>query len=161
MDLGSRLVIVADTPALAKDLFTWLAADGYQPTVATTFASAKVHLQTHPQLVISQVKLREYNGLHVALRARHQGIPAVVIGEPDMVLEREAKKFGVTYVKLDDLRRERILALARELIPSACLMWPPPPAAATDDAPDQSQALCDVGTSGHQEDGSRVASRLR
>ena len=121
MNLRSQLVIVAKTPALANNLLTWLVADGYRPTVATTYATATVHLQTGPRLVISQLRLGEYNGLHVALRARAKGIPTVVIGEPDVVLERDAKEIGVTYVRLDELRRERILELAQELIPSTRL----------------------------------------
>jgi DNA-binding NtrC family response regulator len=126
MNIRSQLVIVAETPGLANDLRTWLVADGYRPTVATTYASAKVHLQTRPRLVISQMKLGEYNGLHVALRARAEGIPTVVVGESDMVLERDAREFGVTYVTLDELRRDRILDLARDMIPSTRVVMPAP-----------------------------------
>jgi len=116
MDLRPRVLIVADTPALTEDLLGWLVPGGYQSTVATTFASAVIQLRTRPHLVISQLRLGAYNGLHVALRARGGGIPAVVIGEPDTVLEREARQFGAIFVKRDELARERMLAVAQELI---------------------------------------------
>ena len=118
MDLGPRVLIVADTPALTEDLLGWLVPGGYQSTVATTFACAMRQLRTHPQLVISQLRLGAYNGLHVALRARGEGIPAIVIGQPDTVLEREARQLGATFVQSGELARERILAIAHDLISS-------------------------------------------
>ena len=116
MDLRPRVLIVADTPALTEDLLGWLVPGGYQSTVATTFASAMIQLRTRPDLVISQLRLGAYNGLHVALRARGGGIPAVVIGQPDIVLEREARQLGATFVKSGEFARERILAVVPELI---------------------------------------------
>lgn len=118
MDLRPRVLIVADTPALTEDLLGWLVPEGYQSTVATTFASAMIQLRTHPHLVISQLRLGAYNGLHVAIRARGESIPAVVIGTPDAVLEREARQLGATFVKSGELARERILAVLQELISS-------------------------------------------
>jgi DNA-binding NtrC family response regulator len=126
MDLRPRVLIVADTPALTEDLFGWLVPEGYQAIVATTFASAMSHLRAHPQLVISQLRLGAYNGLHVALRARGQGIPAVVIGHSDTVLEREARQLGATYVRSAELVRERIVEVARELTSSEMAVEPGP-----------------------------------
>lgn len=120
MNLQPQMVIVAETPALADDLRAWLVAEGYRPTVETTFASAKVRLRTHPHLVITQLRLGAYNGLHVALHARCEGVPAVVIGEPDTGFERYAKQLGAAYVRINELGRERMLALVRDMIPSAC-----------------------------------------
>ena len=118
MNMRPRVLIVADTPALTEDLLGWLVPEGYQSTVATTFACAMRHLKTHPQLVISQLRLGAYNGLHVAIRARGEGIPAVVIGNPDTVLELEARRLGATFVQSGELARERILAVVHELISS-------------------------------------------
>jgi CheY-like chemotaxis protein len=118
MDLRPRVLIVADTPALTEDLLGWLVPGGYHSTVVTTFACAMRQLRTHPQLVISQLRLGAYNGLHVALRARGEGIPAIVIGKADTVLEGEARELGATFVQSDQLARERILALVHELISS-------------------------------------------
>jgi CheY-like chemotaxis protein len=121
MDSRPRVLIVADTPALTEDLLGWLVPGGYQSTVATTFASAMIQLRTHPQLVICQLRLREYNGLHVALRARCGGIPAVVIGKADAVLERDARELGATFVRSSELAGERILTVVQELISQMAL----------------------------------------
>ena len=77
-----------------------------------------IQLRTQPHLVISQLRLGAYNGLHVAIRARRDGIPAVVIGTPDMVLERDARQLGATFVTSGELERERILAVVQTLIPA-------------------------------------------
>lgn len=118
MNALQRIVVVTDAPALRNDLLSWLRPDAYQVAAVTTFASANVHLQTHPSLVITQVKLGEHNGLHLALRARCQGVPAIVIGERDAVVARDAAEFGATYVTTDELGRDQILSLAKRLIPS-------------------------------------------
>jgi len=57
------------------------------------------------------VRLGEYNGLHLALRGQSHGVPAIVIGEPDPVLERDAQKLGAVYVRQAELVREHFLAL--------------------------------------------------
>jgi DNA-binding NtrC family response regulator len=118
MDALQRIVVVSDAPALQNDLLAWLSPEAYRVSLVTTFASARVHLQTHPDLVITQVRLAEYNGLHLALRARAQGIPAVVIGERDALVASDAVQFGAAYVPTDELGRDQILSLTRHLIPS-------------------------------------------
>ena len=118
MDTLQRIVVVTDAPALRNDLLAWLSPEAYRVAAVTTFASATVHLQTQPDLVITQVKLGEHNGLHLALRARCHGIPAVVIGERDAVFALDAAQLGATYVTTDELGRDQILSLARHLIPS-------------------------------------------
>jgi DNA-binding response OmpR family regulator len=82
MDIQPQLLIVAHSPTLAEDLLAWVIPVGYRPSVATTFESANLQLRTNPQLVITELRLREYNGLHLALHARQAGIPTVVVGDP-------------------------------------------------------------------------------
>jgi len=118
MDLRPQVLIVANTPARAEHLRGWLIPRGYQPRVAMTFASAMIQLRTHPDLVITELKLGPYNGLHVAFRARCEGIPAVAIGNPDTVLERDARQLGATFVKSGELERDRLLAVVQALISS-------------------------------------------
>jgi hypothetical protein len=112
----TQLLIVAPSTALAEDLLSWVVPEGYSPAVATTFESANLQLRTNPwAALITQVRLREYNGLHLALRALHAGVPAVVVGDADTVLERDAQQLGATFVKRNELKRERILALLQDL----------------------------------------------
>ena len=103
-----HVVIVAQNPALATALLSWLGSAGYELAIVTTFAAARALLETQPVLVIAEVKLGEYNGLHLALKARAAGIPAIVIGPKDLVLTRDAEELGATYLT-SVLRRKQVL----------------------------------------------------
>jgi DNA-binding NtrC family response regulator len=119
MDVHPELLIVSSSPALAESLIRWVVPAGYRPSVATTFQAANRQLRTHPQIVITQLRLKEYNGLHVALRALQAGIPAVVVGDADAVLERDAVQLGATFVKCDELECGRVLEILQNLVPIA------------------------------------------
>jgi DNA-binding NtrC family response regulator len=119
MDVHPELLIVSASPALAENLIRWVVPAGYRPSVATTFQSANRQLRTNPQVVITQLRLQEYNGLHLALRARQAGIPAVVVGDADAVLERDAEQLGATFVKCDELECGRVLEILQSLVPIA------------------------------------------
>ena len=108
-----HVVIVAQNPALATALLSWLGSAGYELAIVTTFVAAKALLETSPALVISEVKLGEYNGLHLALRARAAGIPAIVIGPHDPVLQKDADELGAVYLT-SVLRRRHVLEVVAE-----------------------------------------------
>ena len=114
MSSRPRVLLVAPTLALARNLFVWLTEGGYDVTLATSFAVAKAQLPTMPHLVVSEVRLGEYNGLHLASRARACGIPSVVVGEPERVLERDARQMGIAYIH-PDVDEEFVRALADHL----------------------------------------------
>ena len=111
-----KILVVAPTTTLASKLHGWLCDAGYELTVVTTFAAAKAHLRTTPDLVVTQVRLAEYNGLQLALYAHASSIPTIVIGDPDPVVERDASQFGATYLRSEEVARERILALTARVI---------------------------------------------
>ena len=108
-----HVVIVAQNPALATTLLSWLGSAGHELAIVTTFAAAKALLDTQPALVISELKLGECNGLHLALRARAVGIPAIVIGPADAVLRKDADDLGATYLSTV-LRRSEVVNLVAE-----------------------------------------------
>ena len=114
MSLRPRVLLVAPTLALAKNLFAWLTDGGYDVALVTSFDAAKVQLRSAPHLLISEIRLGEYNGLHLASRARAEGIPSVVVGGNDVVLERDAQQMGITYMN-PDIDREYLLVLAEHL----------------------------------------------
>ena len=64
----------------------------------SSFAAARERLADDPDLLISEVRLREHNGLHLALWAQAVGIPAIVMGHADPVTEREAASVGAAYL---------------------------------------------------------------
>jgi CheY-like chemotaxis protein len=118
-----HVVIVAQNPALATALLSWLGSAGYELAIVTTFAAAKALLETEPALVIAEVKLAEYNGLHLALKARAAGIPAIVIGPRDVVLRKDAEALGASYVT-SVLRRRQMLDLVADRLGSAVTATP-------------------------------------
>ena len=95
------VLVVAPTPSIATRVFAWLTDAGCVPLVVASFPAAKQHLDEKPSFLISEVRLGEYNGLHLALRAQGQGIPVVLIGEGDPVLQREAAQLGAVYLPRD------------------------------------------------------------
>ena len=118
-----HVVIVAQNPALATALLSWLGSAGYELAIVTTFAAAKALLETEPALIIAEVKLGEYNGLHLALKARAVNIPAIIIGPHDPVLERDAEDLGAAYVT-SVLRRRHVLDLVAEKLGSTVAASP-------------------------------------
>ncbi len=115
MQWQASVLIVAQTPSVARALSTWFMEAGYGAVVATSFAAAKVQLDSDPDLLVSELRLGDYNGLHLGMQARARGIPAVVMSDADPVLEREAEGLGVVYVPASP-DRKRMLALGDRLL---------------------------------------------
>src|SRR5687767_1477884 len=92
------VLVVAPTPSIAMKVFAWLTDSGCAPLVVSSFAAAKPYLDEQPAALISEVRLGEFNGLHLALRAQARNVPAILVGQPDSVLEREATQLGAFYV---------------------------------------------------------------
>ena len=103
MTQGRRILVVAQSTSLADTLLTWLGDAQHELVIANTFAAAKHHLASRPDLLIAEVKLGEYNGLHLALRGRSLGIPAIVLGAPDEAFSRQAEQLGARYLSVDGL----------------------------------------------------------
>jgi DNA-binding NtrC family response regulator len=111
-----QILIVTQTPGLAADLRGWLSAHGYWITAADTYGSAKFHLEMQPSVVITELKLGEYNGLHLAVRANASHIPVLVIGDRDRFFEHEAEHLGAAYLPFGEVSRERILSFVESQI---------------------------------------------
>ena len=109
-----RVLLVTPTPALTAVLFPWLVSLGCDVTVVTAFAAAKAQLDSDPALLISEIRLRDYNGLHLAFRAQARHIPTVLLGDPDPVLQREAEQLGATYLP-HQFDRERLLPVIESI----------------------------------------------
>lgn len=91
------LIVTSDCRA-ASPTVSWLSTAGYDVTVRTTFAAGCRRLRREPDLVIADVRLGAFNGLHLAMRARWEGIPSIVIGPHDPVLLKEARCIGASYL---------------------------------------------------------------
>jgi DNA-binding response OmpR family regulator len=80
---------------------------GYRVFTAGSFAEGSALLKRiRPDLLMVDVRLLEYNGVHLALRAREETprTRTVIVGEPDIVLEREAAAIGALYLSTSDVR---------------------------------------------------------
>jgi DNA-binding response OmpR family regulator len=112
MSIGRQALVVSDE-YLAATLVESVARAGYRPRVAQTFVAACADLDAAaPDLLITQVRLAAYNGLHLAIRARRRGarFPVILVGEADPVLKAEADRLDVSYVNLP-LDEEGLIAM--------------------------------------------------
>jgi DNA-binding response OmpR family regulator len=112
-------LVVAQTPSLVTALLSHLDSSSYDVTVVRGFAAGKTHLDLEPDLLLTELRLGEYNGLHLALRAGAARIPAAVIGEPDTVLERDAAKLGASYIQTGELSRDYLVGFVSTLLSQA------------------------------------------
>ena len=108
------VLLVAPTPHLAANLMEWLTQAGCAVMLVTSFAAGKARLDQHPSILISEVRLGDYNGLHLALRAKAIDIPSIVLGKADAVLQREAQRLGVIYFT-DELDGAKVLSIVRNV----------------------------------------------
>ncbi len=98
--MGTRYeVVVAAANLTTLSMLTgWLGSEGFNVAIAPRFGVAKDFLDSGPDLVVSDLKLGEYNGLHLAARAHRHDIPAIVIGPRDASLQRDATEIGALYL---------------------------------------------------------------
>jgi DNA-binding NtrC family response regulator len=110
-----KILVVTQSTSLGGSLLTWLSDTSHELVFATTFAAAKLHLDARPDLVITEVKLGEYNGLHLALRGRAVGVPSIVLGPIDETFRRQAEQLGAAY-ESTDIECEQLRSLVEKMI---------------------------------------------
>jgi DNA-binding NtrC family response regulator len=98
----ASLLIVDDDPAVLRSLGRYLADRGYGVVSCSTFEQARREIPLHrPDIVITDVRLGAFNGLQLAILARHvrpDGRVIVFSGFDDPVLEQEAERIGATFL---------------------------------------------------------------
>ena len=119
MDTQHQILVVSPSPTRCRDLRTWLSTAGYWVTVVSGFQAAKVQLQSGPAALITDLKLAEYNGLHLAVRAIAAQIPVLILSEPDLGIDGEADKLGAACLATADVSRERTLEFVESKVPPA------------------------------------------
>lgn len=75
--------------------------------------------RTRPDALVTEVRLRQHNGLHLALWTciRYPEVRSILVGGPDAVLERDARVINVGYVRIgetSDVVEATLETLARE-----------------------------------------------
>jgi CheY-like chemotaxis protein len=112
-----RILLVAPSKELAQTIAPWLESAGHEQVVCSGFPEARAALGGRPNLIITELKLGAYNGLHLAILAGAQGVPSIVIGAPDAVLEQEAARQHAAYLTTP-IDAARVLAAVRNLLES-------------------------------------------
>jgi DNA-binding response OmpR family regulator len=116
MNGSHKVLVVAQDTRLAMTLVSWLRESGCEPALTTSYSTGRDQLEARPALVIAEVRLGAYNGLHLALRARAKGIPAAVLGDANPTTEREARQVGAAYLSPFDLEKAELQSLLRAAI---------------------------------------------
>jgi DNA-binding response OmpR family regulator len=98
--------------------------------VAESFQDARTSIAaTHPlALLVTSVRLREYNGLHLVLRARsaRPGLVAIVTAETaDPVLQGETERMGATFLVMPTTLDEVAAAVIRTILGPFSPDWSP------------------------------------
>jgi len=96
-------LIVSRNSSQQVQVDAWLRASGYETTIVADFDVAR-RLLTHepPDLLVADVKLGAYNGLHLAIWTQGRSLPtrAILIGDLDPVLQLEATRASAAYLPL-------------------------------------------------------------
>jgi DNA-binding response OmpR family regulator len=118
-NLLHRVLVVTANRDLAQRVLGCIG--GNEIVIRTDFEAARTELDSQPpDLLVTEVRLGAFNGLHLALRARGRGLPTqtILIGEPDCVLENEAKQLDARYVT-SPVDEDTLAATVHEMLASA------------------------------------------
>jgi hypothetical protein len=117
--VGRRILVVAQAPIVASNLVATLgnrSEYAVDLVVMSNFERAKQHLISGVDLLITEVKLGAYNGLHLAVRALAAGIPSIVIGPDGDGFDREAARLGAAYLSNADVTDTILSPLVKHLL---------------------------------------------
>jgi CheY-like chemotaxis protein len=109
-----KILIVDDHDATRRGLQQFLANAGYIVLAASTFDEGRRLLNEQaPDLLISDVRLGDFNGLQLVLGG--PALPSIMVtGFPDPVLEAEALRVGAHYLT-KPVAPNKLLALVEEI----------------------------------------------
>ena len=100
--MSKRVLVVDDDLVLLEMVDRWLSLAGHSVTTLTDFEDARQFLaHTTPDVLIADVRLGAFNGIHLALhlRDREAQVPIVVVsGFEDVVLREEVARCGGTFM---------------------------------------------------------------
>jgi DNA-binding response OmpR family regulator len=116
---STEILVVAGDGAMREYLHNILGTIGYPPAVARTFQEGKDCMMTRsPALLIADVRLGDFNGLHLAwLRylTDPKAVSIVAHVTFDRTLDAEARKLGAPYVVVP-LETSRLVSLVESCL---------------------------------------------
>lgn len=129
--MSRKILVVDDDRSTRVGMVALLEGAGYTVRGAESLKAARQAIdEDPPDLLITDVRLGEFNGLHLAAANRTQVPVIVVTGFPDPVLEEVARTFGADFllkpVKPSELlaRVEKILTPSTEQTFQPSRRWP-------------------------------------
>src|SRR5512137_1323285 len=118
--MAPSILVVDDDQAALSGLVELLKSAGYEATGSRNFEEAVRALEVvRPALLVADVRLGEYNGLHLLVRSRasHPEMASIVIsGHPDPTIEREATEAGASAFLLKPLKLSQFLATVARVL---------------------------------------------
>ena len=117
--MPGKILIVDDDQPTRAGLAMLLAEAGYDAITASTVPSAiKLLIDEHPDLLLVDIRLDEYNGLHV-VATRPEPIPAIVLtGFADPSIEADARRLGAEFL-LKPVKPSVLMAVVQRLLSDA------------------------------------------
>ncbi len=110
------ILLVNADPVLLRRIDLHLSDEGYRVAAVSSFQLAKEALQSvWPDLLMADIRLGAFNGLHLAARSRLErpSLPVIITHACyDSVLETEAQRLGATFV-VNPLQNSEFLSHVR------------------------------------------------
>ena len=122
-----ELLLVHADPAAITTIGQALAAAGYRVSAASTYAEGRRALEGMVvDMLVADVRLGEYNGIHLAAYAHaHRRVPTVVTHYThDVSLAKDAMLFGAVFIVDPIGHLPQLLETVREMCPPAVLPSP-------------------------------------
>ena len=117
--MSHSVLIVDSDPAELNGTARVLTDAGYHVTTSDSFENARRRLKaTPPDLLVADVRLGDYNGIHLVIRGRTNdaGLPAIVTdASPDPAREADATHEGAVYLPKPFAAGD-LLGVARHLV---------------------------------------------
>jgi CheY-like chemotaxis protein len=97
--MSAKVLIVEDDPSTRSALKTFLDRAGYETVAAGSFQEGRqIMAGLSPDLVITDIRLGEFNGLQLLALAKQRTAAIVITGFDDPVLRAEAQAFGADFL---------------------------------------------------------------
>ena len=110
--MAGRILLVSPSLESRNRMERWLQEAGFSTESVATFEEARPRLTAaSPDVLVTDVRLGEFNGLHLAIvgRDRRPALVAIVIGARDAVLAKEAERHGAIYL-IEPVTEEELMA---------------------------------------------------
>lgn len=129
MSITSDILVVSADPAVLSGRVTALRRSGFSARASASFPDARRTLEDGPppEVLVTDVRLGPYNGLHLVAVARVEfpRTVAIVIGGQDHVLEVEAAGLGARYLLSPVTPRDLEFTIGELLaVPRPKRRWP-------------------------------------